>query len=85
MFRTDSPATKATNAYFKWIEGRTSYLATLLVPLIKEVIANPSNHEVDPEKLEKGDIKTNTKNLLATTQKFFDRIIRSQDACPGYV
>lgn len=84
LFRTDSPATRTTIVFFKFEDKSASWLANTLLPLINRVLQNPNGYEVDPEKAkeDKGDIKANAKNLLATTQHFLDSIIGSLDMCP---
>jgi hypothetical protein len=62
----------------KWADSRHSYLNKTIVPLILEVCSNPANYEVDPEKVDKGDVKANGSSLLAMTQRFLDKILGSQ-------
>lgn len=83
LLRNDSPSTKISVAYLKWIDSSTGFFKNSILPLIKMVVENPNGYEVDPEKLAKGeDPKSNAQNLLSMTQKILDAILKSQQKCP---
>ncbi|KAJ8930048.1 hypothetical protein NQ314_017213 [Rhamnusium bicolor] len=82
LFRGNSLGSKIMAFCFK-IYG-ASYLQTLLEPLIRPLLDDPScSFEVDPARLEPNeDIEENRQNLIALTQKVFDAIVSSADKFP---
>lgn len=82
LFRGNSLGSKIMAFCFK-IYG-TSYLKSLLEPLIKPLIVDQMNsnlgYEVDTARLEENeDVESNRRNLLALTQRVFNGIILSAD------
>ncbi|KAF7274462.1 hypothetical protein GWI33_012883 [Rhynchophorus ferrugineus] len=82
LFRGNSLGSKIMAFCFK-IYG-ASYLQTLLEPLIRPLLDEPSqSFEVDPARLDSNeDIEENRQNLIALTQKVFDAIVCSADRFP---
>lgn len=82
LFRGNSLGSKIMAFCFK-IYG-ASYLQSLLEPLIRPLLDNPScSFEVDPARLELNeDIEQNRQNLIMLTQRVFDAIVNSADQFP---
>ncbi|GAB0093775.1 neurofibromin [Sergentomyia squamirostris] len=81
LFRGNSLGSKIMAFCFK-IYG-SSYLQSLLEPLIRPLDEYSASFEVDPARLEPAeDIEQNRRNLIALTQKVFDAIINSADRFP---
>ncbi|XP_002734096.2 neurofibromin-like, partial [Saccoglossus kowalevskii] len=84
LFRGNSLASKIMAFCFK-VYG-SSYLHTLLEPLVKEMLTPERqniSYEVDPTRLEPGEvIEENRSNLMTLTKRFFTAIISSADEFP---
>ncbi|RWS09353.1 neurofibromin-like protein, partial [Dinothrombium tinctorium] len=83
LFRGNSLGSKIMAFCFK-IYG-TSYLKSLLEPLIKPLVeqVTPLSYEADPARLEDGEsVEENRSNLLSLTQKVFNAITSSADNFP---
>lgn len=84
LFRGNSLGSKIMAFCFK-IYG-TSYLKSLLEPLIKQLMDSPSatSYEVDSARFDENDeVETNRNNLLALTQKVFNAIVSSANQFPS--
>jgi GTPase-activator protein for Ras-like GTPase/Bacterial Ig domain/Concanavalin A-like lectin/glucanases superfamily len=83
LFRGNSLASKMMKAYSRMIG--LGYLNATLPTLIAEVLDNAGAYEVDKRKL--GDdeeaLDANWERLMDTTQRFFEAIVDSLDACPA--
>ncbi|XP_048582480.1 neurofibromin-like isoform X2 [Nematostella vectensis] len=81
LFRGNSLASKVMSFCFK-VYG-TSYLQTLLEPLVSDLIKNTTSFEVDPERIENDEnIEANRNNLIKLAQEFVDKITASADSLP---
>ncbi|KAF2073153.1 hypothetical protein CYY_005542 [Polysphondylium violaceum] len=84
LFRSNSVAMKMVVAY--GYKTAQHYLQQILTPLVVDLCNSPLSLEVDPVKLPPGeDAELNLKNLRIVSQKFFDRIVQSIEACPKSV
>jgi hypothetical protein len=80
LFRTNTVTTKLMSAH-----SRVALypLLSSLVPLIKEIMANPDAFEVDPAKLkDPAQLDTNLLSLTIMSQRFLESIISQVDEWP---
>jgi len=81
LFRGNSIATKAVDAFMKLIGG--NFLRKTIGKKVREIIASKRSCEVDPTKLEKGEnIEENQKHLVDIVKSVSDVIFASAEATP---
>jgi len=83
LFRTDSIATKMMKASSSIVGAY--WLPSVLRNLIRSIVNNPQNVEVDPATLGPGDnAHQNLERLLDSVRQFMDQIFLSLDSAPMY-
>jgi len=84
LFRTDSCATKMMR-FFSNIYG-IKWLTLAIGDLVKEIVNNPGNYEVDSSKLPPGQtVEANLQALRNTTIKFLESILTKGDNIPNEI
>jgi len=81
IFRGNSIATKAVDAYMKLIGG--NFLRKVLGKKIKEIVAMKKSSEIDPTRLNSGEsVEENQKHLAEVAKSLIDLIFASADDTP---
>lgn len=87
LLRTDCASTKASTAYFKYVDSHVGYLSKTIFPLINLVQTttqkDPLTYETDNKKGESDAVcKARERNLYDITQRFLDAITDSRASFP---
>jgi len=82
LLRTDCASTKASTAYFKYVDAHAGYLTKILSPLINSVqaVVHKDSQAYEPENKKDGE-----KHLYDMTQKFLDAILDSEPIFPPQI
>ena len=81
LFRANSSASKMLTAYCNLVGS--SYIFDTLSELVKKIVSDPGNYEVDESKLKAGETaEKNASVLSATAQAFLEHVFTSVDEVP---
>ncbi|KAH3759627.1 RasGTPase-activating protein [Pelomyxa schiedti] len=84
LFRANTPATKLLAHYFKLIGYQ--YLVQTLQPLTRNLVADPSHYEVEPEKASPDEnLEDNARRLASVIQNLVVAVCNSADNIPGNI